>query len=426
MNTAAADPQGTAGPQAGAVRLGGSPAPACPCLASHGKRLPRVPDEPAHAARHTRDFLATLAHELRHPLAPLGYGLALLRLQCSDPATASQTLDMMERQLGQLARLVDDLLDTARIASGKLRFRPERVTLASILASALETSQPLIDAGRHALRVETDDEPLVLDADAPRLVQVLVNLLGNAARYTPQGGRIDVSARREGRQAVISVADNGVGMAGASIAGVFGMFSQAAPDSEAARDGLGIGLALVRQVVELHGGTASAASKGPGQGSTFVVRLPLAASDHEEAPATAATLLPGKPPGAPARGLRILVADDDAESARLLAAVFESHGCGHVVALAGNGLEAVALARQFKPEVAFLDLSMPGLDGCQAAQALRQDQGPHALVLVALTGWGDKRSRNRSAAAGFDHHLVKPVPQGAIDALFCALAADGA
>jgi signal transduction histidine kinase/ActR/RegA family two-component response regulator len=368
------------------------------------------------------EFLATLAHELRHPLAPIRNGLALLRMQgCS--IDAAPVVKMMERQVSHMARLIDELLDIARITSGKVELKKQRVALSSVIASTIETSLPLIEAMQHDLVIDIRDDSLMLDADPTRLVQVLVNLLSNAAKYTPDGGRIAISARREGTQAMISVADNGVGIPGKSLGSVFDMFSQAAPNMHLAQGGLGIGLALVRQMVELHGGAVSAASPGAGHGSTITVRLPLAGVSLENAPIVGAVVPSEDILAAPARGLRILVVDDHAESARSLAAVLEFKGHGHVVAVANEGRQALALARQFKPEVAFLDIDMPGMDGYEVAQALRQVGGLEKLVLVALTGWGGPRGKARSQTAGFDHHLAKPTELGAIDALLSGIAA---
>jgi len=377
------------------------------------------------ARQRMAESLAMLAHELRHPLAPITTGLAVLRLQGLNPAVASQTLEMMERQVSHMARLVEDLLDAGRIATGKLGLEKAPVALGSLVAHAIETSQPFIDAGLHTLSVELVDDALMLDADPARLHQVLVNLLGNAARYTPAGGRIAVSVHREGRQAVISVADNGIGIAPEALAEIFDLFSQVGPGGHSAPgDGLGIGLALVRQIVERHGGVVSGASAGAGRGSTFTVRLPLAENAAAEAPVATAAVQPAVPAG-PARGLRILLVDDDVQAARLLARALELKGHGHVVAVASEGAQAVQLARQFKPEVAFLDISLPDMDGCEVAQALRQSQGSQALVLVALTGWSDARSRARASKAGFDHFLAKPVWLASVDALLAGLASAG-
>ena len=368
------------------------------------------------------EFLATLAHELRHPLAPIRNGLALLRMQ-GGSIDAAPVLEMMERQVSHMACLIDELLDIARITGGKVELKKQRVALNSVIFSAIETGLPLIEAMQHDLVVDLPDDSLMLDADLGRLVQVLVNLFSNAVKYTPEGGRIAISARREGLEAVISVADNGVGIPGESLGSVFDMFSQASPNMHLAQGGLGIGLALVRQMVELHGGAVSAASPGAGHGSTITVRLPLARVSLENAPIVGAVVPSEDILAAPVRGLRILVVDDHAESARSLAAVLEFKGHGHVVAVANEGRQALALARQFKPEVAFLDIDMPGMDGYEVAQALRQVGGLEKLVLVALTGWGGPRGKARSQAAGFDHHLAKPTELGTIDALLSGIAA---
>ncbi|MBH2009601.1 MAG: hybrid sensor histidine kinase/response regulator [Xanthomonadaceae bacterium] len=395
---------------------------ACPAASSSASTRAEPPADSPEAHCRKSDFVAILAHELRHPLAPIRSGLDFLRMGGSDPLAVANTLDMMDRQLSQMTRLVDDLFDVVGISSGKVGLRKERVALKSVIANAIETSLPVIEAGRHQLLVDIADESLMIEVDPGRISQVMVNLLNNAAKYTPHGGRIELSVRQDERQVYVSVADNGAGISQASSASIFEMFSQPDQGISQPQGGLGIGLSLVRQLVELHGGTVEVTSAGAGQGSTFTVRLPLAAGTPEAAPMTAAVAPSGEPLDVPARGLRILVADDDAQAARLLATVLELQGCGHVVALAGNGLQAVAMAREFKPEVAFLDISMPGMDGYEAAQALRQSQGQEALVLVALTGWSDPRSRARASSAGFDHLLTKPAGLEAVNALLSGLA----
>ena len=374
------------------------------------------------ADRRRTEFLATLAHELRHPLAPIRNGLALLRMQ-GGSIDAAPIVEMMERQVSHMACLIDELLDIARITSGKVELKRQRVALNSVIFSAIETGLPLIEAMQHDLVVDLPDDSLMLDADPGRLVQVLVNLLSNAVKYTPEGGRIAISARREDLEAVISVADNGVGIPGESLASVFDMFSQVAPNMHLAQGGLGIGLSLVRQLVEIHGGSVSIASPGVNQGSTFTVRLPLAGESLNNAPVIATAVPPGESAAAPVRGLRILVVDDHAESAGSLAAVLEHKGHGHVVAVANEGRQAVELAKQFKPEVAFLDIDMPGMNGDEVAQALRKVDGLQTLVLVALTGWSGPRGKARSQTAGFDHHLTKPTGLETIDTLLSGIAA---
>jgi signal transduction histidine kinase len=376
----------------------------------------------AEADRRKTEFLATLAHELRNPLAPITAGLAMVRLQ-TDPAQATQTLDMVERQVNQMVILVDDLLDIARISGGKLELKKDLVELKAIVSVAIETSQPHIQEKDHALRVQMTEEALVLEADPTRIAQVIANLLNNAAKYTPSGGRIDLSVHRENAkndangEVVISVADNGIGLAQDSLDKIFEMFSQADLSANRANGGLGIGLALVRQLVEMHGGAVSAASLGIGQGSTFTVRLPLAS--RKALPAVNQKRSGDKPPSS-SKQLRILVVDDHVDAAKALATVLAFKG--HVVEVAHSGLSALSMAAEFRPDVAFLDIGMPGMDGYETARAVRKIAGLAAVRLVALTGWGTKADRARSTAAGFDHHLTKPAALDAVDVLLAKIA----
>ncbi|MDQ3061070.1 MAG: ATP-binding protein [Pseudomonadota bacterium] len=371
---------------------------------------------------HQIECLATLAHELRHPLAPLSSGLAVLRLGGNDPLAVGKTLDMMERQLSQMKALIDDLMDVAVIGSGKFELKKERVALAGMVSHALETTRPLIDAAGHALIVDLPQEALVLDADPRRIGQVLVNLLNNAAKYTPAGGRIVLSARPEAGEVVILVTDNGVGISPASLGVIFGMFAQARENSARAQGGLGIGLSLVRRLAEMHGGTVTGASAGIDQGSTFTLRLPLAAVGVQFPSGMAAQ------PAAPslqahAPGLRILVVDDHLDSAQMLATLLELDG--HTTAVVHDGCEALEKARQFKPQLVFIDIMMPGMNGYETAKLLRTMAGLEPMTLVALTGLHSQHSQHsqaRSRKAGFDHHLSKPVELADIQALLARLA----
>ena len=380
------------------------------------------------------EFLATLAHELRNPLAPITAGLGLVRMQ-TDPARAGQThdqgqgqsqavgktLDMLERQLGHMVRLIDDLLDVARISGGKLELKKALVDLHTIVSVAIETSQPHLHEQRHALLVHMPgetEEALLLDADPTRIAQVLANLLNNAAKYTPAGGRIELSVRREGQSALVSVADNGIGLARESLEAIFELFSQADLSANRAHGGLGIGLSLVRQLVEMHGGTVSASSPGLGRGSAFTVRLPLATGLAPSGePVQART---PEPSAAPPRQLRILVVDDHMDAAQALAGMLALKG--HVTEVAYSGPRALEVAALFKPEVAFIDIGMPAMDGHETARALRQIAELEALRLIALTGWGTRADRDRAVQAGFDHHLTKPASLQAIDALLANIA----
>jgi CheY-like chemotaxis protein len=353
------------------------------------------------ADRHKSEFLATLAHELRNPLAPIRNGLEVLRISEGKPAVLASVRAMMERQVGHMVHLVNDLLDIARVSTGKVVLQAERVQLQAVVASAVETSMPLLEAAQHTLALRVPESPVWLDVDLVRMSQVLSNLLSNAAKYTPPGGRVSVDAAVEGGQAVIRVSDTGIGIPQEAMGAIFEMFTQVARSLDRSKGGLGIGLSLVRHLVRLHGGTVAADSAGPGLGSSFTVRLPLAQ------PAAAALPQAGEAaaPGASA-GLRILVTDDNIDAADSLAALLEAGG--HAVRTAYDGEQALRLAPEFAPELAFLDIGMPGMDGYQTARALRALPQLAGLRLVALTGWGAREDRARSREAGFDAHLLKP------------------
>jgi CheY-like chemotaxis protein len=362
------------------------------------------------------EFLATLAHELRNPLAPIRTGLDLLRLTprtgntAGDAAALQRVHAMMDRQLGHLIHLVDDLLDIARITRGKIELKKEPVAVGAIVTTALETSAALIESHGHRLQVELPAEPLELEADVTRMVQVLSNLLNNAAKYTPPGGRIALSAWREDGQAVIAVADDGIGIPSDAIGSVFEMFTQVRGSLDRAQGGLGIGLSLVRRLVELHGGRVSAFSGGPGQGSTFTVRLPLRpGTPHARAPAQAEAA------GAP---LRVLVVDDNQDAAESLVALLGM--LGHAADVAHDGVQGLRMARERSPDLVLLDIGLPGMSGYEVARAIRASRDLARTVLIALTGWGGQADQRQSQEAGFDQHLTKPV---SLEALEQALAA---
>jgi PAS domain S-box-containing protein len=373
--------------------------------------LRRLATELAESDRRKNEFLATLAHELRNPLAPLRNGLQLMRLAEDNLATIARSREMMERQLAQLVRLVDDLLDIARISGGKIDLQRQRITLDAMLASAVETSLPLIEHGHHALTVELPEEPLLIDADPARMAQVVSNLLNNAARYTPPGGQIRISAQREGGEVLLRISDNGIGIPADALEAVFEMFTQAGHGSERAQGGLGIGLSLVRRLVELHGGSVVAGSAGPGQGSTLQVRLPLA--EQDAAASVPAPDAPGQPQARPA--LCVLVVDDNRDAADSFGALLSLNG--HAAWVAHDAPQALAQAQLHRPQLVFLDLGMPGRNGFELAQDLRALPGMAEAVLVALTGWGGEADRQRSRAAGFDAHLTKPAEPEAVEAL---------
>jgi signal transduction histidine kinase len=380
----------------------------CHYVASAYERL-RLIRELREEDRKKDDFLATLAHELRNPLAPIRNAAAFLRMKGSGDPDLQNARDIIARQVAHMTRLVDDLLDVSRITRGKIVLRRERLDLAVPLASAVESSRPVVEAGGHELVVEPPAGPLAVSGDAARLAQVFGNLLTNAAKYTDRGGRITLAARRDGGDAVVTVTDTGIGIAPEHLPGLFDMFSQVAPALERSQGGLGIGLALVRSLVELHGGRVEARSDGPGKGSTFAVRLPLLAA------------APAAPPPPPPRlngtakrpRRRVVVADDNVDSAESLAMLLTV--LGHEVKTAHDGAAAVELADRFRPDVLILDIGMPGMTGYEAAAHVRRQPWGRGMVLAALTGWGQEDDRKRAEAAGFDHHFTKPVAADELD-----------
>ncbi len=403
-----------------ATRLGGPGSPRVAVLFTDitermraDAELRRLAADLEAADRRKSEFLATLAHELRNPLAPIRSGLQVLRMAGNDPQASARVHDIMERQLNHLVALVDDLLDVARITHGQIELKRSWIDLAEIISSAVETSRPLIDAEQHELSFDLADEALPLYADPTRLRQVVSNLLNNAAKYTPRGGRIVLGSRREGEQVWITVADNGIGIATDALEEVFDMFTQVGRERHRARGGLGIGLSLVRSLAELHGGSASADSAGAGHGSVFTVRLPLALGAADAA-------LAERTPAPPEVGLRVMVVDDNIDAAATLAELLSL--TGHTVRVANSGAQAVGVAAQFLPQVMFLDIGMPGMNGYQTARVLRSDAQHAGLLLVALTGWGGDEDRVKTREAGFDQHLTKPVDLGAVSALLAARA----
>jgi signal transduction histidine kinase/DNA-binding response OmpR family regulator len=362
----------------------------------------RLYREIREADRHKDEFLAMLAHELRNPLAPLTNALHLLRPGELDGAEAGQVREIAERQVRHLTRLVDDLLDVSRISSGKIQLRKGPVDLGEAVARAVDSSRPLIEALRHDLSVAVAPEPILLVADSARLEQILSNLLNNAAKYTEPGGRIELEAGRDGDDAFLRVRDSGIGIAPELLPRVFDLFTQAERSLDRSQGGLGIGLTLVRRLVELHDGSVSVSSAGVGRGSEFVVRLPLgkvAKGDHGGAGHA-------RPP-VDATPKRVLVVDDNEDGARLLSRMLRS--CGHHLSLAHDGPTALEVALADPPDVVLLDIGLPGMDGYEVARRLRERDGPTPILLVALTGYGQEDDLRRSQEAGFDHHLVKPV-----------------
>jgi PAS domain S-box-containing protein len=366
------------------------------------------------ADRRKSEFLAVLAHELRNPLAPLRNGLYSLKLRSDIDPTVSQTVSMMDRQMTHLVRLVDDLLDVSRITSGKLELRRQRVLLTEVLRSAVEASRAFIEAHQHELVVDLRVQNLWVDGDPDRLAQVFSNLLFNSAKYTERGGgRITLTLERENTETVVTVEDNGIGIPPSSFEEVFDMFSQLRSHEALAMDGLGIGLSLVRTLVQRHGGSVLVFSEGLGKGSRFTVRLPIV-----EAPVATLDVVPL--PTAHPPGQRVLVVDDNSDAATSLALLLEMENCE--VRTAADGEEAIAQVQAFQPELIFMDLAMPRLDGVAATQRIRALPQSQRVRIVALTGWGQATDRQRTRAAGMDHHLIKPV---SLDDLRSVLAVTG-
>jgi PAS domain S-box-containing protein len=362
------------------------------------------------ADRRKDEFLATLAHELRNPLAPIRNSLHIFRMAGIQNPTVERVADMMERQVAHMVRMVDDLLEVSRISRGKIELRRERVDLASVLRSAVDTSLPLIEAGSHKLSVDIPEVPLTLNADPVRLSQVFANLLNNSAKYTPAGGRIAVAVTVERGMAVICVKDNGEGIPPQMLSRVFNMFTQVNTGSRA-QGGLGIGLTLARTLVHLHGGTIEAFSRGAGEGCEFLVRLPLA-PEQSEAEAAASARSPAQ---GPTRMRRVLVVDDNHDAADSLGMLLEFLGAD--VAVAHDGPQALEMLGSFRPEVVLLDLGMPGMSGLEVARRMREDPELKGVTLVALTGWGQREDRRRTHEAGFDYHLVKPADVGTLQSI---------
>jgi PAS domain S-box-containing protein len=354
------------------------------------------------ADRRKDEFLALLGHELRNPLAPISNSLNILKLPGANASISRQAREMMERQVEHMVRLVDDLLDVSRIMRGKIELRREPLELAAVVARAVETSQPRLDAEGHRLTVMVAPESVRLYGDLVRLAQVVSNLLDNAAKYTERGGHIWLTAVREGNDAVVRVRDTGIGITPASLPRLFDMFYQAERRTRKSQGGLGIGLSLVRGLAELHGGTAQAHSDGLGAGSEFVVRLPLLDQPAAETPPPVA-----EQPAAPLPPRRVLVVDDNVDAADSLAMLLRLEG--QQVMAAYDGPTALAQAEATPPAIAFIDLGMPKMDGFELARAFQSLPALRGVMLVALTGWGQPEDRQRTAEAGFHHHLVKPL-----------------
>lgn len=379
--------------------------------------LRRAEEALLEADRRKDEFLAVLAHELRNPLAPIRYAVAWAKRDRRGEAGRLQAQAIIERQVEHMSRLLDDLLDVSRITRGTLLLRCSSVELSAALAAAQEAARPLLEAKSHALVLKLPQQPIRLVADPVRLAQILANLLVNSAKYTDTGGHIEVEAREEGAELVVAVRDNGIGISPEMMPRLFTLFAQASPALERSEGGLGIGLSLVRGLVELHGGTITAHSPGTGRGAEFILRLPIGEPTGAELQRQS-----GAPrASAPAAPLRVLVADDNRDSAASCAALLES--AGHEVSIAHSGGEALELARRLEPSALLLDIGMPELNGYQLAQRIRSTGWGRAATLIAITGWGQEQDKRRAFEAGFDHHLTKPIDPASLETLLQGAAA---
>jgi two-component system, sensor histidine kinase len=357
-------------------------------------------DQLRTAARRKDEFLAVLAHELRNPLAPISTALSVLS-DCSEPEVLQKTLGVMQRQVRHMVRLIDDLLDVSRITMGKLELKRERIAVASVVEAAIEGSLPNVQRAEHELRLDVTDEPLFLDADHTRIAQVLSNLLNNASKYTGRAGTIELSVRRDGSHVRIAVSDNGLGFPPECLNDIFQMFGQVNRALDRTHGGLGIGLALVRTLVQMHGGTVDAYSAGPDQGSTFTVRLPLAEGPPIKLDGVRARAVP-KP-----TEKRVLVVDDNDDAAEMLSLMLEQDG--YKTTIVHDGSAALDAAHTLTPDIVILDIGLPGINGYEVAEQIRADTSLPEMALIALTGWGSPEDRRKALAAGFDVHLTKPV-----------------
>jgi CheY-like chemotaxis protein len=366
------------------------------------EELRQLAAELSAASRQKDEFLATLAHELRNPLAPIRTGLELMGMAQDDPHVVEDIRQTMERQTHQLIALVDDLLDISRITRGRLVLRKSLVAMADVVQSAVEAAIPVIDAAGHTLHIELPERPMYLTADPHRLSQIISNLLNNAAKYTPAGGQIWLSAGNDDQQVVLAVKDTGIGIPADMLERIFEMFSQVESPQDSGESGLGIGLTLVKTLVEMHGGSIEVQSAGLNQGSTFTVRLPV------EDVSTRKEKEQHRPFEQPTdtSHRRILVVDDNQSAASMLGLVIER--LGHEVLTANDGEEAIRVAAEFRPEIMFLDIGMRQMNGYEVARHIRRQTWGQAIVLIALTGWGQDSDRQKTKEAGFDEHMVKP------------------
>lgn len=344
-----------------------------------------------------------LAHELRNPLAPICTAVELLKLQCPPNSKLQWATEIIGRQTQHLTHLINDLLEVARITQGKVQFNKRLVNLADIIVCAMETAKPLIDAGRHELTASLPPEPIRVEADPIRLEQVIVNLLSNAAKYTEQGGQIKISAQQHDDEAVMTISDTGIGIPTEMLSRIFDPFAQMDSSLDRSRGGLGLGLTLVRSLIQMHGGSVRASSPGPGQGSEFTVRLPALPSTHPQTESAGAVAEKNQT-FSPAR--RVLVVDDNKDTATSLAMLLNT--LGHKTHVAFDGPAALEAVRTFQPEIVLLDIGLPGMDGYEVVRRLQRDRRGD-MLLVALTGYGQEEDIRRAKEAGFDCHLLKPV-----------------
>ncbi len=359
------------------------------------------------------EFLATLAHELRNPLAPIRNGLSLLNVSAEDKS-AFKIKDMMLRQLAHLVRLIDDLLDVSRVSQGKIELKKEIITVQSALQSALEVSKPLIEANNHHLTLNVSDTPVWVMADTTRLAQIIGNLVTNAAKYTPAGGKIDVSVTAQAQEAIIAVRDNGVGIPDSMLPKIFDLFTQVETSLERSQGGLGIGLALVKKLITMHGGSIAVESKGKNAGSVFTIRLPLVS-------APAASAEKPKSINATIGHKRVLVVDDNIDSAKTTGWMLET--MGHEYRLCHDGESAVETAKEYLPDIILLDIGLPKMNGYDVCKTLRKDPHFANTIMIAQTGWAQKKDRDQAEAAGFNYHLVKPVDWQKFSTLIESIAA---
>ena len=371
------------------------------------------------SGRRKDEFLATLAHELRNPLAPVRNAAQVLNLKTSANPELKWATELIDRQINAMSRLIDDLMDVSRINQGKIELRHERLDLAGVLEDTVEATRTQIDEYGHQLVLTLPAEKLMLDADQTRLAQAFMNVLNNAAKYMDKGGRIELGARQDGNECVVTVKDTGIGLPADRLEAIFEMFSQVETALSRSRGGLGIGLSLTRRLLEMHGGTIVARSAGPGHGSEFEVRLPLAEQRIDDDAISVPSALTAKTEIS-GGGLRILVADDNMDAAESLAALLEV--LGHTVRYVHDGEAAVQAAMDFNPQISLLDIGMPKLNGYEACRRIRSGPGGAEMTLIAVTGWGQSEDLQASQKAGFDKHLVKPVDPVVLFALLAEIA----